>query len=187
MNKRHAGRSESAQGRSASPVSAAQPAPLVFHGWTVFAHPLFLAQLEALAQQVEALKQKDPVGYTKKNASKRLAAITRLAFDVIPQDPTRPEYRQGGTLGEGHTHWFRAKFFQQHRLFFRFHAASRVIVFAWVNDEHSLRAYESSTDAYRVFRQMLESGHPPGDWGSLLEQARDKGLRLQQLAGNAAT
>jgi toxin YhaV len=34
--------------------------PVVIHGWTVFAHPLFLAQLEALAHQVEASKQKDP-------------------------------------------------------------------------------------------------------------------------------
>ena len=93
--------------------------PLLIHGWTVFAHPLFLAQVEALALQVEALKQKDPVGYLKKNATKRLAAITKLAFDVIPQDPTRPEYRQGNTLGDDHKHWFRAKFFQQYRLFFR--------------------------------------------------------------------
>ena len=54
-----------------------QAVPLVIHGWTVFAHPLFLAQVEALAQQVETLKQKDPVAFIKKNATKRLAAITR--------------------------------------------------------------------------------------------------------------
>ena len=83
-------------------MSAGKPEPLVIHGWTVFAHPLFLAQIEALARQVETLKQKDPVGYVKKNASKRLVAITKLAFDVIPQDPTRPEYRQGATLGDDH-------------------------------------------------------------------------------------
>ena len=51
-------------------MSAGKPAPLVIHGWTVFAHPLFLAQIELLARQVEALKQKDPVGYVRKNASK---------------------------------------------------------------------------------------------------------------------
>ena len=82
-----------------------KPAPLVIHGWTIFAHPLFLAQIEALAQQVETLKQKDRFGYVKKNASKRLAAITKLAFDVVPQDPARPEYRQGGTLGDDQKHW----------------------------------------------------------------------------------
>lgn len=151
-----------------------KPLPLLIHGWTVFGHPLFLAQLEALMQQVEALKQKDPGGYLKKNAAKRLAAISRLAFDVIPQDPTRPEYRQGNTLGEGHKHWFRAKFFQQYRLFFRYHTPSKVIVFAWVNDEDTKRAYQSDDDAYRVFRQMLESGHPPDDWDQLLAEARKK-------------
>ena len=163
-------------------MSAGEITPLVTHRWTVFAHPLFLAQIEALAQQVEVLKQTDPDGYVKKNASKRLAAITKLAFDVIPQDPTRPQYRQGGTLGDDHKHWLRAKFFQKYRLFFRYHAPSKMIVFAWVNDEDTKRAYESSDDAYRVFRKMLESGHPPGDWRQLLAQARAEGQRLHQFA-----
>jgi len=166
-------------------MNAGKPAPLVIHGWTIFAHPLFLAQLEALARQVELFKQKDSAGYTKKNASKRLAAILKLAFEAIPQDPGRPEYRQGGTLGEEHKHWFRAKFFQQYRLFFRYHAASRVIVFAWVNDEGTRRAFESSEDAYRVFRKMLESGHPPDDWDRLLDEARAEGQRLLRfIAGS---
>ncbi|WP_338052569.1 type II toxin-antitoxin system YhaV family toxin [Rhodocyclus purpureus] len=58
------------------------------------------------------------------------------------------------------------------RLFFRYHAPSKVIVFAWVNDDASKRAYESSDDAYRVFRKMLESGHPPDDWNELLAEAQ---------------
>lgn len=153
-------------------MSAFKSGPLRIHGWMVFAHPLFLAQIEALAQQVELLRQKDPVGYAKKNATKRLAAITRLAFDVIPQDPARPEYRQGGTLGDNHKHWLRAKFFQQYRLFFRYHGPSKVIVFAWVNDENTKRAYESSDDAYRIFRKMLESGRPPDDWEQLLAECK---------------
>ncbi|MEO7934978.1 MAG: type II toxin-antitoxin system YhaV family toxin [Dokdonella sp.] len=163
-------------------MSAGKPSPLVIHNWTIFANPLFLAQIEALAQQVEMLKQKDAVGYVKKNASKRLAAITRLAFDVIPQDPMRTEYRQCGTLGNDHKHWLRAKFFQQYRLFFRYHAQTRVIVFAWVNDEETKRAYESGDDAYRIFRKMLESGHPPDDWSDLLAEALAHGQRLQQFA-----
>ncbi len=144
-------------------MSTSKPSPIVIHGWTVFAHPLFLAQLEVLAQRVKAFKQKDPVGYVKKNTTKRLAAITKLAFDVIPQDPTRPEYRQGNTLGDDHKHWF----IQQYRLFFRYHAPSKVIVLAWGNDEETKRAHESSDDAYRVFRKMLESGHPPDNWSQL--------------------
>ncbi|ANN71789.1 type II toxin-antitoxin system YhaV family toxin [Bordetella bronchialis] len=147
-------------------------APVTAHGWTIYLHPLFRAQLEDLAKQVEALQRKDPTGYQRRNATKRLAAIVRLAFDIIPQDPTRPEYRQGETLGEQRKHWFRAKFFQQYRLFFRYHAASRIIVFAWVNDEETKRAYESNDDAYRVFRKMLERGNPPDDWDGLLVAAK---------------
>ena len=166
-------------------MSTGKPEPLVIHGWTVFAHPLFLAQIEALAQQFETLRQKDQVGYVKKNASKRLAAIIKLAFDVIPQDPTRPEYRQGGTLGDGHKHWLWAKFFQQYRLFFRYHAPSKVIVYAWVNDEDTKRAFERSDDAYRVFRKMLENGHPPDDWDQLLAEAQKESQRIQALAAAA--
>lgn len=163
-------------------MSAGKPTQLIVNGWTIFSHPLFLEQIEGLTQQVEALKKKNPTGYTQKNASKRLVAIARLVFDVIPQDPSRPEYRQGSTLGEGHKHWFRAKFFQQYRLFFRYHAQAKVIVFAWVNDEGTKRAYESSDDAYRVFRKMLESGHPPDDWVQLLAEARSAAPRLLALA-----
>ena len=160
--------------------------PLVVNGWTLFAHPIFLDQLDALIAQVEAHKRKDPAGYVKKNATKRLAAIAKLAFDVIPQDPARPEYRQGNTLGDEHKHWFRAKFFQQYRLFFRFHAQAKVIVFAWVNDEGTLRAYDSADDAYRVFRRMLDSGHPPSDWVQLLAEARAESKRLGRLASGSA-
>lgn len=149
-------------------MTAGKSVPLVIHGWTIFAHPLFLEQIEALTKQVEVLKQKDPTGYIKKNASKRLAAINNLAFDVIPQDPARLEYRQGNTLGNDHKHWFRAKFYQQYRLFFRYHASSKVIVYAWVNDENTKRAFESDYDVYQVFRKMLENGHPPDDWNQLL-------------------
>lgn len=163
-------------------MSGPPPAPLLVNGWALFAHPLFLDQLDELIRQVEAFKQKDAIGFVKKNATKRLAAIANLAFDAIPQDPSRTEYRQGNTLGVDHRHWFRAKFFQQYRLFFRYHAQSRVIVFAWVNDEDTKRAYESGDDAYRVFRKMLDNGRPPDDWDQLLAQAQAASARLQKLA-----
>jgi len=111
-----------------------------------FAHPLFLSQFEELLTQMENLRQKYPQDYKKKNATKRLTAIVKLAFDVIPQDPTRSDYRQGTTLGDEYKHWFRAKFFQQYRLFFRCHQESKIIVFVWVNDENSKRAYDSNND-----------------------------------------
>ncbi len=166
-----------------SDKSAQQP-NVVIHGWTVFAYPLFLDQYERLLQQVADQRAKDPENYEKKNAAKRLRVIIELAFDVIPQDPARPEYRQGNTLGAENRQWFRAKFFQQYRLFFRFHAPSKTIVLGWVNDEATKRAYESDDDAYRVFARMLASGHPPSDWEPLLAEARAQGGRLSGLMGD---
>ncbi len=145
--------------------------PAVVNGWTLLVHPLLAEQIGELTREVDKLRRKDPVGYAGKKATKRLAAITRLMFEIIPEDPGRADYRQGLTLGDEHKHWFRAKFFQQYRLFFRFHASARLIVYAWVNDEGTLRAYDSKDDAYRVFRKMLDSGHPPSDWDALLAQA----------------
>lgn len=153
---------------------------LTINGWTIFAHPLFLNQLEQLVSQVEHLKKKDPTGYINKNPSKRLAAIIKLAFEVIPQDPLRVEYRQGATLGSDRKHWFRAKFFQQYRLFFRYHAQAKMIVYAWVNDEDTKRAYESSEDAYLVFRTMVERGRPPDDWEQLLKESQAESPRLRR-------
>ncbi|XZN94956.1 MAG: type II toxin-antitoxin system YhaV family toxin [Microcoleus sp.] len=154
--------------------------PLVINGWNIFAHPLFLNQFEELLTQVEHLRQKYPQDYKHKNAAKRLAAIAKLAFDVIPQDPTRSDYRQGDTLGDDYKHWFRAKFFQHYRLFFRYHQEGKIIVFAWVNDENSKRAYDSKTYAYRTFKKMLESGIPPDNWDDLLKDAKGETNRLDQ-------
>ncbi len=133
-------------------------------------HPLFLEQYETLMAQVKTLKEKNSDNYHKKNATKRLAAIKKLAFEIIPQDPTLPGYRQGNTLGTRHKHWFRAKFFQQFRLFFRYHQQSRIIILAWVNDNKTKRAYGSKNDAYKVFEKMLKNGHPPDDWKTLLTE-----------------
>ena len=141
--------------------------PLIVNGWKLYAHPLFIQQVAALTKQVQQLEAKDPQGYHKKSATKRLAAIVKLALQDIPQTPADPQYRQGNTLGSTHRHWHRAKFYQQYRLFFRYDQASQIIIYAWVNDTDTKRAYESDQDAYRVFSKMLKKGHPPNTWDEL--------------------
>lgn len=58
-----------------------------------------------------------------------------------------------------------------------------MIIYAWVNDENTKRAYERGDDAYRVFRRMLERGNPPDDWAVLLREARDSGERWSEVFG----
>ena len=140
---------------------------MIINGWNIYQHPLFEQQFEHLVEVVEGLKIKDPLHYKDKKPTKILKAIHKLAFEKIPEDPLLPEYRQGNALGPNYKHWFRAKFFQQYRLFFRYHQESKVIIYAWVNDDSCLRAYESKSDAYRVFYQMLENGNPPDGWEAL--------------------
>lgn len=151
--------------------SPSEPMPAI-GDWTVLAHPLLLDQLDRLTAAVTAAQARDPDGYLGTANAKLLAMLHRLLFETVPEDPTRREYRQGGTLGDGRKHWFRAKFGNgRFRLFFRYDSRAKLIVFAWVNDETTLRTYGSKTDAYRVFAGMLERGNPPDDWQELLTAA----------------
>ena len=96
-----------------------------------------------------------------------MRAVDRAISEVIPQDPSRAEYRQGNTLGPRHRHWRRARIGRRFRLFFRYDAKARAIVYAWMNDERTLRSSGSKTDPYTVFARMLTQGNPPNDWASL--------------------
>jgi toxin YhaV len=143
------------------------------NGWELFAHSLLLDQLEKLMAAVETLKAKKPDDYQSSANFKLLAALNELMFVTIPADPTRPEYRQGNTLGDDYKHWFRAKFGgQRFRLFFRFGTKQKIVIYAWVNDEDTKRTYGSKNDAYAVFRKMLDNGNPPDDWAALLKTAK---------------
>ncbi len=147
------------------------------HGWRLFVHPLFDAQLRKLADRVEKLASSDPDGYTSHPAAKMLATINHYVRDAIPRNPDGPEFRQGNTLGPDNRHWFRAKFHAGYRLFFRFSTERKIIVYAWVNDEGSLRKSGSKTDPYVVFRAMLESGEPPGSFAELLRTSKEMNAR----------
>ena len=142
------------------------------NGWILLFHRCLLDQLEKLEVAVQRAKAKDSVGYESNANVKLHLAISKLIFEVIPADPSREEYRQGNTLGEEYRHWRRAKIGRRFRLFFRFDTSSRVIVFAWINDENSLRSSGSKSDPYVVFQRMLDRGNPPNDWASLVSHCK---------------
>lgn len=157
--------------------------PLVVNGWQIFAHDLLLSQLSRLIGVVEKEAEKHPDTYKSGAHAKLLAALGTLMFETIPADPTLAAYRQGNTLGADMRHWFRAKFGRQRfRLFFRFRSDEKIIVYAWVNDEKSKRAYGSRSDAYAVFRSMVEAGNPPNDWNALLESSKLSAGDLDRIA-----
>jgi toxin YhaV len=138
------------------------------NGWKLYLHPLMQQQLEKLTAQVEQLQAKAPATYKEQPATKLLATVRRFMLELIPRDPNAPEFRQGNTLGADNRHWFRAKFHERYRLFYRFSSKEKVIVYAWVNDEGTLRKAGSKTDPYAVFRSMLDGGNPPSSMAQLL-------------------
>ena len=146
---------------------------MVVNGWKLYVHPLFRDQLMRLVEQVDALAKKSPATYREEPATKLLATINRYIRETIPRDPNAPEFRQGNTLGKDNRHWFRAKFHERYRLFYRFATKEKVIIYAWVNDEKTLRKAGSKTDPYTVFRGMLEAGDPPSNIEDLLKRVKE--------------
>ncbi|HHG8879925.1 type II toxin-antitoxin system YhaV family toxin [Citrobacter portucalensis] len=144
---------------------------LEINGWKICFHKCFLDQIAELAQKVAELKAAKPDEYHTKKETKLLRAIERVIEEWIASDPLNPQYRQGETLGDEYKHWFRVKFLQQFRLFFRCSQEHKTIIIGWVNDFGTLRAYGSKTDAYKVFAAMLNAGNPPDDWDKLLNAA----------------
>lgn len=85
-------------------------------------------------------------------------------MEAVSADPGRDEFRQGNTLGTAYRHWRRAKIGRRFRLFFRYDSRSKVIVYAWGNDENTLQSAGRKSDPYAVFEKMLGRGNPPDDW-----------------------
>ncbi|MEK7344982.1 MAG: type II toxin-antitoxin system YhaV family toxin [Pseudomonadota bacterium] len=142
------------------------------HGWTLLFHECVSEQLQKLHAACARAKQQNPLEGDSNANARLFAALSKLIFDAVPTDPNREEYRQGNTMGPDFRHWRRAKIGRRFRLFFRFDSKSRIIVFAWVNDENTLRSSGSKSDPYAVFQRMLERGHPPDDWAKLVSRSR---------------
>lgn len=138
------------------------------HGWTLLFHEGVIEQLRKLQAAMERAEQNDPQGFEGNANVKLFRALSQLILEVVPSDPTRDEYRQGNTLGAAYRHWRRAKIGRRFRLFFRYDSKAKVIVFAWVNDEQTLRSAGSKSDPYAVFEKMLGRGNPPNDWAALV-------------------
>jgi toxin YhaV len=166
-------------GRSGTQRPVPATGAIQVKGWTVFAHPAFLEQMEALVTAAEA-EQGKQAAQIDGPSTKLLAHLVDLGFEKIPSDPGNNQYRHGGTLGAGLRHWFRAKTGNgRYRLFYRYSSADKIIIYGWVNDDQSLRTYGSGADAYSVFRRKLQPGYPPDDWASLKEGASSAEARIR--------
>jgi toxin YhaV len=141
------------------------------NGWSLYAYAAFGDAFEGLSDAVEDLRKKQPESYESHPKAKLLRRIIELILDEIPRDPNGAAYQLGNTLGGAHRHWRRAKFLGRFRLFYRFSTAHKAIVYAWVNDETTLRKAGSRTDPYASFNKRLRDGDPPDGWDDLFRKA----------------
>ena len=138
------------------------------HGWHLLFHDCLIAQLQKLQAAAQRAQTQDPEGFESNANFKLFSALSRLMLETVPSEPNREEYRQGNTIGPAFRHWRRAKVGRRFRLFFRFDSKSKIIIFAWVNDENTLQSSGGKSDPYAVFQTMLKRGDPPDNWAALL-------------------
>ena len=97
-------------------------------------------------------ERNDAQGFQNNANVKLFRALSQLIMEVVPSDPSREEFRHGNTLGPTYRHWRHAKIGRRFRLFFRYDSKAWAIVYAWVNDEETLRSAGSKSDPYAVSR-----------------------------------
>lgn len=144
------------------------------HGWTLLFHDNLIKQMSKLRAAVLRAQAHDPQGFASNANVRFFRALVQLIQDVVPGDPSRNEYRQGNTLGAAYRHWRRARLGRRYRLFFRYDSKSRTIIYAWINDDQTLRSASSKSDPYAVFEKMLGRGNPPDDWDSLVAASQQE-------------
>ncbi|MBF0390708.1 MAG: type II toxin-antitoxin system YhaV family toxin, partial [Desulfamplus sp.] len=92
------------------------------------------------------------------------------------------------TLDVKYSHWRRVKnnMPPRYRLFFRFYSDTSVtqygkcLIFAWFNDEFTLRKSGSKSDVYNVFKSLLANKTVPDNWEELLIQSKPFGENNKQ-------
>jgi toxin YhaV len=140
---------------------------VISNGWTLHWHKLFKAGVESLKTAVLRAKKSDPQNYKSHEKYKLLKSVRDLIIDEIPKDPRHCQYHLWNDLPA----WKRAKLRSRYRLFFRFFSNNMSIIYAWINDEKTIRKDGDKNDPYSVFRKMVNNGSIASDQQSLESSA----------------
>jgi toxin YhaV len=144
------------------------------NGWTLYYFPLFKDRLDALEQKLTDLAEKHPQRLASHPQAKLLKKVLLAIENEVPHNPAAPTFELGHTLGVENAHWRRVKdrLPPRYRLFFQFASSDNKIIYAWLNDEASLRKDGSKSDVYVVFQRLLRQNRVPSDYATLLAQSR---------------
>ena len=138
-------------------------------GWALLCWEAFATTWDALVADVVQRREQDPERYKAHPSTKLLKRLSDVVLNEVPDSPGHERYLLKTTLGNDAKFWRRAKFNRRFRLFFRYRSDGMLIVYAWLNDEETLRQAGGKSDPYTVFRAMLERGKPPSSWQELMD------------------
>lgn len=161
------------------------------NGWRILSTKIFNQLHRKLIMHVLNLSKEDPSNYKAHPKTKLLASIQHAINVNVPTNPNSKDFRLGNTLGKKYTHWRRVKknMPPRYRLFFRFCSKSpgkeyndkeNWIIFAWFNDELTLRKAGSKTDVYKMFESLLEKRKIPDSTDLLLQEAHEVDSKHQR-------
>nr|WP_288357292.1 type II toxin-antitoxin system YhaV family toxin [uncultured Pseudomonas sp.] len=151
-----------------------QSSVTIYNGWAIYSHSLFVQRLDDLVTEVERLAASDPDDYHHHPIAKLLEAVDHQITHCVPSDPTHKDFLVS-TLGKDMGHWRRVKkaLPQRYRLFFQFRSsAPKTIIYAWLNDQSSLRRKGDRADVYEVFKRMVKGSRMPNSYEDLLAASK---------------
>jgi toxin YhaV len=114
-------------------------------------------------RDIEDLRRDAPSYYVNRFKPRLLKKIQN-AIRIVANDLYNPHFRFAKKLGKDHKNWRRVKgkgLPERYRLFFMFFDQYKQLVFAWLNDDTTLRTEGASTDSYKVFRSLLDRQEVP--------------------------
>lgn len=145
----------------------------VINGWQLFGHPLFIERLDALVAEAEALAEVSPDDFHKHSLPNCMRRSRTQSCSVfLPTRAPQPTtwailLVKTSDIGNGS----RAGFLIGIVSSFNIAACPKSIIYAWLNDNLTLRKAGARTDVYRVFRAMLEGGRMPNSFQELMRAA----------------
>ena len=112
------------------------------HGWTLLRWDAFASTWDALVADVGQRREQDPEGYKAHPSTAFLKRLLDVLLNEVCDSPGHERYLLKTTLGNDAKFWRRAKFNRRFRLFFRNRSDGKLIVYAWLHDEETLRQAE---------------------------------------------
>jgi len=143
------------------------------NNWNLFYFRLFSERLTQLENDVKTLRDNDPQGYVGHPKAKLLKAVYKSVTSDVPENPGHEKFRLGKALS-AYSNWRRIKngLPPRYRLFFKFTSTQRKVIYAWLNDDTTLRKDGDKNDVYEVFKNLLRRGEIPNSIDDLLRQSR---------------